>query len=175
MRILVALDGSALSERALEAVAPLAKQTGAELILISVLNPEAIHETVATDEYRETAATIPAARLAMRGAPAEPPARVVEDRGQALEAARTEAETVLRIAAARWLPEGVPTTFEVEWSEHASDAIIKAAEQHGVDLIAVASHGWSGLKPTVLGSVSAELVRESPVPVVVVGRSVRTG
>jgi nucleotide-binding universal stress UspA family protein len=174
MRILVALDGSILSEHALEGVVPLVRQTGAEVVLVAVLNPDAIHETVATGGYRETASAIPAARLAIRGAPAEPPARLAEDRGQALESARTTAEDALR-AAAKALPGGAPVTFVVAWSRYASEAILEEAKARAADLIVVGSHGRGGFRQTILGSVSAELVRESPVPVVVIGQSVRAG
>ena len=105
----------------------------------------------------------------MRGAPAEPQRALAEDRGQALEAARTEAENMLHRAAANSLPEFKDVSVHVAWEARASEAIIRTAEQADADLIVVGAHGRSGLKHSILGSVSAELVRESPIPVVVVG------
>ena len=169
MKVVVALDGSGLSEHALRRMTPFLQRNSAEVLLVAVVNPDAIHETVSTWEHREMATSAPSARLAMRGAPAEPQRALAEDRGQALEAARTEAENMLHRAAANSLPEFKDVSVHVAWEAHASGAIIRTAEQAEADLIVVGAHGRSGLKHSLLGSVSAELVRESPIPVVVVG------
>jgi nucleotide-binding universal stress UspA family protein len=46
--------------------------------------------------------------------------------------------------------------------------IIRAASDHRCDLIAIATHGRSGLTHFLLGSVAARVVRESPVPVLTI-------
>lgn len=43
--------------------------------------------------------------------------------------------------------------------------IIRAASDHKCDLIAIATHGRTGLTHFLLGSVAERVVRESPVPV----------
>ncbi|HXU83781.1 MAG TPA: universal stress protein, partial [Polyangia bacterium] len=50
----------------------------------------------------------------------------------------------------------------------APEAIVQAAERLGVDLIVMASHGRSGLKRALLGSVAEEVARRSPKPVLIV-------
>lgn len=50
-----------------------------------------------------------------------------------------------------------------------ADAILNYIEREGADLVVMGTHGRTGLKHFMLGSVSEEVVRESPVPVVTVG------
>lgn len=47
-------------------------------------------------------------------------------------------------------------------------AIVEFARDTDVDLIAIGSHGRSGVRRVLLGSVAEAVVRRSPVPVVVV-------
>jgi nucleotide-binding universal stress UspA family protein len=48
------------------------------------------------------------------------------------------------------------------------DEIIRFASEEGADLIVMATHGWTGLKHVLLGSVAEKVVRMSPVPVLTV-------
>jgi nucleotide-binding universal stress UspA family protein len=48
------------------------------------------------------------------------------------------------------------------------DAILQAAERLGVDVVALASHGRSGLERALLGSVAEQVARRSPRPVFIV-------
>ena len=50
----------------------------------------------------------------------------------------------------------------------AAEAILAAAERLDVDLIAVASHGRSGIMRALLGSVAEEVARRSPRPVLII-------
>ncbi len=56
---------------------------------------------------------------------------------------------------------------------HPAEAILHYAQEVGIDLIVVGTHGRRGWQRLVLGSVAAEVVRTSPVPVMTVhiGRS----
>jgi len=47
-------------------------------------------------------------------------------------------------------------------------AIVRYAEEHGVDQVVVGSHGRTGVARLLLGSVAETIVRRSPVPVTVV-------
>jgi nucleotide-binding universal stress UspA family protein len=49
-----------------------------------------------------------------------------------------------------------------------SAAIIDVAEKKSADLIVMGSHGRSGLKRLWIGSVAESVVREAPVPVLIV-------
>ena len=49
----------------------------------------------------------------------------------------------------------------------ASEGILQAAKEEGADLIVVGSHGRTGIKRMLLGSIAAKVVSQSPVPVLV--------
>ncbi len=55
-----------------------------------------------------------------------------------------------------------------------ADAILAYAEAIQADLIAMATHGRSGLSRWLLGSVADEVVRHAPVPVLLVRPAVHT-
>lgn len=169
MRILVALDGSALAEHALAAVAPMA--SAGEVILMQVIDPDDIHATLSTWDHRVREIQPVSGRLAIRGAASEPARALAEDRGQALEAARNHAESQLRDAAVRWLPADTRWSVHVGWSGSAADEIAAYAKECGANLVAVGTHGRSGLSQVLLGSVASALVRRCPVPLLVVSES----
>lgn len=50
--------------------------------------------------------------------------------------------------------------------------VLEAAAREGLDLLVLGSRGFGPLRRVLLGSVSSELVREAPWPVMVVPRSV---
>jgi nucleotide-binding universal stress UspA family protein len=51
---------------------------------------------------------------------------------------------------------------------HAAEEIIKAAEAAKVNLIAMSTHGFSGVKRWALGSVADKVLHESRIPVLIV-------
>ena len=53
-----------------------------------------------------------------------------------------------------------------------SREIIAYAEEAGVDLLVLGTHGRTGLEQVLLGSVALEVIRESPLPVLTVGGAV---
>ena len=53
-------------------------------------------------------------------------------------------------------------------SGNAAPEILKLTADQGIDLIVMGTHGRSGLKRFLLGSVAERVVRESPVPVLTV-------
>ncbi|MBI5947606.1 MAG: universal stress protein [Chloroflexi bacterium] len=165
MRFVVALDGSEPSRHAALAVGPLARAARAEVLLLEVLNPEDIRETPWAPE---PATAIPASAvpggLVRRGEP--PVARLAEDRTQALERARMDAESYLKSEAAHL--EGVTSTVHVVWAEHAAEAIAAFAAQQGADVLVIATHGRSGVRHVLMGSVAEAVIRQSTVPVLVV-------
>lgn len=51
---------------------------------------------------------------------------------------------------------------------NAEQEILRYAQEEGIDLIVMATHGWTGLQHLLLGSVAERVVRRSPVPVLTV-------
>jgi nucleotide-binding universal stress UspA family protein len=63
---------------------------------------------------------------------------------------------------------GVPVETAARVGEDVAEAICAEADERGVDLVAVATHGRSGLRRLVLGSVAEAVLRQARVPVLVV-------
>ena len=54
---------------------------------------------------------------------------------------------------------------------NAADAILEYLDNHPFDLVAMGTHGRTGLKHFLLGSISEKVVRLSPIPVLTIHRS----
>ena len=61
---------------------------------------------------------------------------------------------------------GFKVMVEVRFGDPASE-IVAAARQHGADLIALATHGRTGLRQLLMGSVAERVLRRAPLPVLV--------
>ena len=131
MKILLALDGSSFSDRAIDSVAGRPWPAGSEVKAISVVEPPLI-PTVDTW-------TLPEAYYAEMDKAGQEQARSVLNR--ATERFRSTENTTLKV-----------TTEVIKgYPKH---AILDEAERWGADLIVVGSHGYSGLTRLLLGSVS---------------------
>lgn len=172
MRVLVALDGSTFGESAVVAIAPWARAAGADVVLLTVRDPADIHETNAPTDYGHVLTPRGTASGSAILGLAEPAPAAVEDRSQALERARVEGEEYLSAIAARELT-GIASEVRIEWSDQTADAIVDYAEEQGADLIAIGTHGRSGMTRALMGSVADAVVRRSPVPVMLVREGMR--
>lgn len=137
-KILVPLDQSAGGEGALAVAADLAKPDRAVIRLLHV-------------------APVPSAIVAE--------GRVIAYADQESERMRHMAETYLS-EAARQLA-GLPVEYAVRFGEP-TEEILEEARDSGADLIAMATHGRSGVACLMLGSVAEAVLRRSAVPVVLV-------
>lgn len=139
--ILVAIDGSELSEIAQNQALGLAKAFGSKVVLIH--------------------ATPPWSSLVVGDAVVMyPPA----DYEQTMDAA---AQKLLAKAAEPFTAAGVPVQTIHNTDPQAHKAIVDAAKTHGCDLIVMGSHGRHGLAGLMLGSVAAKTVTYAHVPVLV--------
>jgi len=148
-KILVPLDGSELSERVLPVAEELASKLSAEIVLLQGV----ISSTQAMREALPGAATIP--EVAMDVAK------------QRVESETHAAEKYLGELSQRLQGKGLRVSTAVIEGP-ASAAILDYATANGASLIALATHGRSGLARTVLGSVADEVVRSSVLPVLLV-------
>jgi nucleotide-binding universal stress UspA family protein len=141
-KILVAVDGSGASNKGLREALRLAKEEGAQLLLLHVVN-----------EYYAYA--VPELGLA------------TADLAPAL---REGGEKILRRAAALATKAGArPKTLLRETiGGAASDLIVREAKKQRADLIVLGTHGRRGVRRMVLGSDAEQVVRSSPVPVLLV-------
>ena len=67
-------------------------------------------------------------------------------------------------------PKGVEVSVEALVAPSVPQAIAHHAQRNDCDLIALSSHGRSGFRRLVLGSVAEAVLRHSPVPVLVFPR-----
>jgi nucleotide-binding universal stress UspA family protein len=141
-RILVALDGSALAEQALETATAMARFRDAEVSLIQVVAP---------------VLEVPDQMLAM------PTSYDQVLTGEC----RDQAQDYLDDLAERLRADGLRATAVavVGWS--VADTLLEAASAADVTMIVIATHGRGGLKRLALGSVADKLVRAAEVPVLV--------
>jgi nucleotide-binding universal stress UspA family protein len=140
-RILIPTDGSEASQRAILAAVDFARETGAEVVGLTV-TPE-FHVLSTDSQMLEDTPEQFAAASASRAA------RLLAD----IENAARDAGVACR------------TEHAVEDDPWA--AIVAAAERLGCDLIAMASHGRHGLKGLLLGSETQKVLVHSTLPVLV--------
>ena len=149
--VLVPLDGSEVSERALAHAQNMAKAFGARVYLLQVIS--------VTHEYE-----------AARDAGGESPS-VAE---YSLEIAReittgrqTRAEQYLEEAAARLASQAIQVDTAVRQGL-TLETITTFVEEHEIDLIVMSTHGRGYFQRFLVGSVTDRVIRSSPVPVVAI-------
>jgi nucleotide-binding universal stress UspA family protein len=148
-QILVPLDGSPFAEQVLPHVEALAQQFGSRVtVLRSAANDD--------DEAAMTAAQ--AATLAPAGTTI--PVASSEDEGLTIIA-------YLRTLVRRLGEQGITADYS-ECEGSASEAIIAQARELGADLIAMTTHGRSGLSRLYFGSVAEAVLRQAPCPILLV-------
>ncbi len=137
-KILVPVDFSECSRKALRYAIPFAKQFGASLTLLYV-----------------TQINYAVGEFGMIDAP------LME--GQVREAAEKTMDKLLR----EEIGDVVPATKQTRIGRPASE-IAAAAKELDADLIIISTHGHTGLKHVFLGSVTENVTRVAPCPVLVV-------
>jgi nucleotide-binding universal stress UspA family protein len=158
-RVLVPLDGSAESECVLAPVSELAAALGAELTLLEVVELPVL-PTLAPQPLLGTIepSVLPAL---------SPPPIPVEAQAAVARHALQEARAHLADLAALVERNGVQVRTEVLPAENPALTILEHARRGRTDLIAMSTHGRSGLARALLGSVADRVVRSSQVPVLV--------
>ena len=140
-RILVPLDGSKRAEAILRHVEELAQRYDATVVFLRVVEPVLV-------------------RAALEGA-----YPVLEQRE--LERRREEAESYLAARQGEFREKGIEARARVVHGP-VVEAILDAAERERADLIALASHGRSGLSWVFYGSVAAGVLHRVDRPLLVV-------
>lgn len=141
MKILIAIDASPHSEKALDFVARMRWPAGSRVIVLSVLQP-VINAVVSPFETA--------------GVEAE----LLDQQRQTLEALVSGAERRLRET-------GMSTEGRVVAGDP-REVLIQLARGERADLLVVGSHGHTGIAKWMLGSVSAHVVTHAPCSVLVV-------
>jgi len=142
-RIVLTLDGSAVSESAIEPTMSLANVYGARTTLVRVIEYPNHTESVYLPDMVEA----------------------VEER---LEESRKATDDELGRMAAQLSTNGASVDQETRVVIHAAEGILDIASELGADVIAMASHGRTGIRRAVLGSVTDKVLRGSDRPVFIV-------
>ena len=85
-----------------------------------------------------------------------------------LAAAKEEAELAIDTATAQFEASAVPVTAMVVEGQVIYKSILEAAQAANADLIVMGSHGRKGLEKLVLGSVAAQILSHTRLPVMIV-------
>lgn len=165
-RVLVTLDGSSLSEAVLPRVAELISGTDAEVTLLTVAESPAPIAAVHVEPGRVIDVT--AAGTATEVTLETPSViREGETRPQAEARIRDELDMYLRDKAAAVGGRRGKIETAVLFGD-AAEQIAEYAEREGFDLIAMATHGRSGLARLVSGSVASRVLERARRPVLLV-------
>ena len=139
-RILVPLDGSSSSEKVFPHIQPLARAFDTEMILMQVLLEPA-------KEF-----SVPSSPLAPR---------------KDVRKLQTRIKSYLKKVCASLEKEELRVSYLIRQGGIA-ESILEVAETMQADLIAMSTHGHSRTRLFLLGSVTYQVVRHSPLPVLVI-------
>ena len=147
-RILIPLDGSTVGEATLPLIggliAKFAPGSKVEVTLLQVVT-QMSHWVIAG----ETGARIPYTEKEM-------------------EILKQESINYLKKAGEALKGQGVTLNFQVRLGGSPAGEIIKVAEENNTDLIAMSTHGRSGLSRLTFGSTTGRVLRAGTIPVITV-------
>jgi nucleotide-binding universal stress UspA family protein len=138
--ILIAIDGSRESDKAIEVAVELAVKLEAKVIFLHVINVPEMGEVPGMGEKPDSA---------IRD-------RLVDSGKRILEKA-TQSTKRKKVVTSEKISFGYP-----------ADTIVKEASALGVDLIAMGSRGTTGIRRVMIGSTAEKVLRWSSVPVLIV-------
>jgi nucleotide-binding universal stress UspA family protein len=139
--ILIPIDGTALSDSAVDKGMAFAREIGARVTVLMTIEPA------------------PIVMMAM--------VQLTEQQARYHQHASEQAARHLGEALAKAKAAGVPCDAVQVDHDHPYQAIIETAASRGCDLIAMASHGRRGISALVLGSETTKVLTHSTTPVLV--------
>ena len=141
-KVLVPLDGSELAECALNHVKAMVKDgLAGETVLLNIIRVDAPWSELYGQHF---------------------------DLNALREAYFAAARKYLDGVAERLGAEGIRAKTEVVEANRPASAITDYAKEKGMDLIAIATHGYTGMKKLMMGSVAQGILHESHVPVLLI-------
>lgn len=144
-RIVVPIDFSECSLRALQEAISVAKHSRAEVTLIHVVETYPIDYLIAMAETKDVNATL----------------------------ARSAQSRLDDLVAERLAPNGVLANAIVRWGKP-SEEIVRTAKDLDADLIVLSTHGYTGWEHALLGSTAERVVQHSPCAVLTIRGPVKT-
>jgi nucleotide-binding universal stress UspA family protein len=144
-KMLVCLDGSNLAEQILPYAEAQVKCLNAGITLLQVVILHVPQVIQAGSIYKE-----------------------YEEAEEETENLTEKAKAYLLKMAATLKDKGIETDTAVIVASQVGPAIVKYAENNGINMIALASHGHTGLRDILMGSVAEYVLKHSGLPVLMV-------
>jgi len=145
-KILVCLDGSSLSEQILQYASEEALGPDKDIVLLRAV-PLSHSTTIAVPGV---ISSVP---------PSPGPQQLAAEETEAKEYLDAKAESLKKI--------GIKVECVVAVG-NAGDEIVNYADKNKVDLIAIATHGRSGIKRMLFGSVTEHVIKNSKLPILLI-------
>ncbi|EXH76534.1 MULTISPECIES: universal stress protein [Acinetobacter calcoaceticus/baumannii complex] len=139
--ILVPIDGSETSMVAMKEAIKLGKALNSKITIVQVM----VLDPIIADLYVKTGQT-----------------------NELIERTRTYLLDILEQAKQQFLQEGLSVETKLLEGFVVHEEIIQAAQELNADLIIMGSHGRTGVRKLVLGSVAQKVLGESHIPVLIV-------
>ena len=144
-RILVPTDGSETAEKAVEHALDLAEQYGTEVHALYVVDTNAMSLSLGGEQLD----------------------RIEQGHYGEMEEVRERADRATGYVADRAADRGLETVEHVS-AGRPHDMIANYVDSNDIDLVVMGSHGRSGVRRALLGSVTERTLRSTPAPVLVV-------
>lgn len=144
-KILVCLDGSKVAEQILPYAIEETLRFHSKLVLLQVTG------THIAPVFENGASAI-----------------AVEAAAQQIEREQKDAKAYLEALSQQLREKGINAEYAMLQGLQIGQTIVEYANENAVNLIAIATHGRSGLKRLVLGSVAEFVLRESRLPILVI-------
>ena len=163
--ILLALDGSKSSERALPVGCELARALSAKLVLVCVAGPDAVVNQALTEQDRQEIAEQYAGIREEDHLLSFDPRRVEHVQEQVR--VRAEVERYLEKVKKEIEATGLDVETAVPYGP-AAEGILTEVEVRAADLVVMATHGRTGLRFLREGSVAQAVLKRCTVPVMII-------
>jgi nucleotide-binding universal stress UspA family protein len=151
-RILVPLDGSQFSARALVYATEVAKRFGAEIILLQVVTPSPV-------------TSVPSA---VNGLISPGVIRTTMQLAEEQDKKNVErAKAYLKKKLNQIATEGIKCSYHVLVG-HPAESIIEFCDKEAIDLVVMTTKGQGGIKRAILGSIADEVIRAPGFPVLAI-------
>jgi nucleotide-binding universal stress UspA family protein len=147
-KVLVPLDGSELAECALPHIISLAKDGAiGEVILFSAVEMEIPLAFTTSDDMRSIEGV---------------------DFQAIWDEQVEKSNKYLAAIESRLTSEGIKSKAVLAKGVRSAQAIIEFSQKNNIDLIIIATHGYTGMKKLLMGSVAFKVLHESRVPVLLI-------
>jgi nucleotide-binding universal stress UspA family protein len=154
-KLLVAIDGSELSDYALNVAIDIGEKFGSEVDLIHVMaSPKVMVSMPVVDPLVGSPAMTPAVDVESREDKENPSNALLLSRQQMITTRKLRSEIILAT------------------SDDVPGQILKTVSEGGYDLVVLGSRGLSGLKSLFLGSVSKRVAKQAKCPVLIISRRI---